>query len=75
MTNEPVTLGMKLRRVRHEQGLTLEQVAQRAGLSISYLNDLEHDRNAPTLGRLQAIAVGLGTSVVGLLTGVRPYDE
>jgi transcriptional regulator with XRE-family HTH domain len=66
---------MRLRRVRQEQGLTLGQVAQRAGLSISYLNDLEHDRNAPSLGRLQAIAIGLETSVVSLLTGVSPYDD
>jgi transcriptional regulator with XRE-family HTH domain len=48
-------------------------LSEEAGLSVSYLNDIEHDRTVPSLGKLKDIAAGLGISVVKLLTGVDPY--
>jgi transcriptional regulator with XRE-family HTH domain len=44
-------------------------------MSTSYLNDIEHDRGVPTLGRLVGLAAALGTDVLSLLTGVDPYDH
>ncbi len=44
-------------------------------MSVSYLNDIEHDRTVPSLRRLQAIAEALGLSVRSLLAGVDPFDE
>ncbi len=49
-------------------------LAGEAGLSTSYLADIEHDRTVPTLGRLRAVAAVLGVSVRDLLQGVEPYD-
>jgi transcriptional regulator with XRE-family HTH domain len=41
---------------------------------VSYLNDLEHDRTLPSLGKLQAICGALGLSVRSLLEGVESFD-
>jgi transcriptional regulator with XRE-family HTH domain len=45
-------------------------VAERSGLSVSYLSDIERGRTIPTLNTLEAIADALEISVVDLLSGV-----
>lgn len=67
------TLGARIRELRIERRLTLAQVGAIAGTSVSYLNDLEHDRRTPSLPKLQAVAASLGTSAYELLEGVDPY--
>lgn len=69
-----VTLGVKIRRIRQAERLTLSAVAERASMSVSYLNDLEHDRTLPSLGKLLAICGALGLSVRSLLEGVESFD-
>ncbi len=63
-----------MRCLRHDKSLTLARLAESAGLSVSYLNDIEHDRTVPSLGKLRAIADALGLSVRDLLRHVPPYD-
>ena len=70
-----VSLGERIRLLRTDQASTLAQLAGIAGISTSYLNDIEHDRTAPTLMKLYGIASALGISVVELLRGVSPYDD
>jgi transcriptional regulator with XRE-family HTH domain len=67
------TLGQRLRKLRSEAGLTLAVLAEHAQISTSYLNDLEHDRNAPTLAVLSRIAAALDMDVRQVLRGVTPY--
>lgn len=69
------SLGSKIRRLRHDAGHTLAQLSERAGISHSYLNDIEHDRTVPTLHTLGQVARALGMSVVDVLDGVPPYDS
>jgi transcriptional regulator with XRE-family HTH domain len=52
----------------------LSRLAASAGLSVSYLNDIEHDRTVPTLKTLGSIADALGLSVRDFLKDVYPYD-
>lgn len=54
--------------------MTLAQLSGLAGISLSYLADIEHDRTAPSLARLQGIAEGLGMNARELLRGVAPFD-
>ena len=63
-----------MRRLRHDRSLTLARLAESAGVSVSYLNDIEHDRTVPSLGKLRVIADALGLSVRDLLRDVPPYD-
>ncbi len=64
-----------MRLLRQSRHWTLAVLAQQAGLSISYLNDIEHDRTVPTLGRLVAIASALDLTVSELLESTRPYGH
>ncbi len=55
---EPSPLGAKIRGIRRERGLTQAQLAERLGISASYLNLIEHNRrnlSAPLLIRLAEI--------------------
>jgi hypothetical protein len=70
-----VSLGERIRSERSVAGLTLRELGDRSGISVSYLNDIEHDRTVPTLGRLVSIAQALDTDVRALLSGVDPYDS
>lgn len=57
-------LGDKLRAFRTKKGLTLEELARRAGLSKSYLWELENrESQSPSAEKLQAIADVLGEDV------------
>lgn len=55
-------LGIKLKRLREARGLTLAAVAARAGLSVSYLAEIELGRKTPRPARVLALADALGTS-------------
>ncbi len=71
----PATLGTRLRELRRGRGLTLAALAESAQVSVSYLNDIEHDRTVPSLGKLTAIAGALEVGVRDVLQGVEPYDR
>src|SRR5215813_6529501 len=45
---EPLKLGRRVRRLREQLGLTQVAMAQRLGLSASYLNLIEHDQRPLT---------------------------
>lgn len=59
----PTRLGEKLRDLRKERGLTLEKLAERAGLSKSYLWELENrESQRPSAEKLTALGDALGVS-------------
>lgn len=64
----PETLGEKIRTLRKERGMTLEQLAQASGSSKSYIWELEN-RNPPrpSAEKLSRIAEELGTTIEYLL--------
>ncbi|GES29856.1 DNA-binding protein [Streptomyces angustmyceticus] len=63
-------IGRHLRRERLERGLTLEQLADRTGLSRSYLSNVERDVNSPTINTLRTIVEALGTTLSRLFHAV-----
>ncbi len=62
-----VELAQRIRALRRKQGLTLEQVASRTGLTASWLSKVENFRVTPSLPALGQIAVALRTSVSELV--------
>lgn len=60
-------LGERLRRRRKDLGLTLNDVAQGAGLSVGFISQVERDLTAPSLGSLVTIASVLEIPVNALL--------
>src|SRR4051794_41788339 len=63
-------LGARLRRRRRARGLTLAEVAARAGVSPQYLSELERGRKDPSSEMLAAVAGALGWRGLDLPAGV-----
>lgn len=60
----------RLKELRSHKDLTLREVAERSGLSVSYLSDIERGRTTPTLNTIEVIAEVFEMSVVDFLSGV-----
>lgn len=67
-------LGLEVRRRRLSATLSLSELADRSGLSLSYISDVERGRHLPTLEALDRLGTGLGTRPHNLLRGVYPWD-
>ena len=52
-------VGMQIKRWRAERGLTLANVAERSGLNVGYLSQIENDKASPSLQCLASIADAL----------------
>ena len=63
------SLGRRIRELRRAQGLTLNDVATAAGVSVSLLSQVERGKTDPSLETLRDIADALGTAPFRLLAG------
>jgi transcriptional regulator with XRE-family HTH domain len=70
-----VALGVRIRELREAGGISLADGAARAGISYSYLSDVERGRRLPTLEVLDCLAGALGVTVTTLLKGLYPWDS
>lgn len=61
-------VGQKIKKYRKIRGLTLNELAKRCGLSVSYLSLLERDMNNPTLSSIQSICAALNMSLAELFS-------
>ena len=62
-------VGAEIRRWRGQRGLTLAQVADRSGLNIGYLSQIENDKALPSLEALAAIGDALDVPIAWLFLG------
>ena len=56
-------IGQRLQQLRHEHGLTLQELAGHCGFSTGYLSQIETGTAVPSLTALQVIAADLGVEV------------
>jgi transcriptional regulator with XRE-family HTH domain len=56
-----------IRRLRVEQGLSQEELADRAGLHRTYISGVERAVRNPTITVLEKIAIGLGVPLAELV--------
>jgi transcriptional regulator with XRE-family HTH domain len=59
------TLGANIRRVRKRRGLTIEQVGEASGMSISFISQVERNLISPSVNSLQKISRALGIQIGG----------
>src|SRR5688500_19049793 len=64
-------IGTVLRRLRHQQGRTLQDVADAAGVSMPYLSEIERGRKEASSEILASICAALGVPLTDLLEQVR----
>jgi transcriptional regulator with XRE-family HTH domain len=60
-------MASRLKAIRERRGLTQEQLAEKSGVSRTYLARLETGRQDPTLSTLEKLAKALGVKVRRLL--------
>jgi len=70
-----VELGQKIRGLRIERGMTLDDVVSRSGLTRSWLSKVENFRVTPSLPALGEIAKALGVKVSTLLEDLDKRPE
>src|SRR5436190_7616913 len=61
-----VDVGERLRELRRSRRCTLKTVAERSGLSESFLSQVERGRSSASIGSLRRIAQALGVSIADL---------
>jgi transcriptional regulator with XRE-family HTH domain len=69
MSGEELKLGQVVRALREERGWSLRLLATRAGLSESFMSQVERGVANPSVASLRRIAEALGTSVGALFEG------
>jgi len=62
-----MSIGARIKRFRNQKGLTQVKLAEKAGISRSYLADVEANRYNPSLATLMDLAQALGIAVSYLL--------
>ena len=60
MPNHHTFVGHKIKGIRESKNLSIEEVAERSGLSLEQITSIETDQNLPSLGPLIKIARALG---------------
>lgn len=55
--------GGALKALRLAAGMTLDEVSDAAGVSLSYLSRAENDQVTPTAGWVQLVAVAIGNHI------------
>jgi len=65
-------IGRRIRALRLARGLTLQQAAERAGITPSLLSQVERCRANPSLGSLIAIASAVGAPMTALFADIDP---
>jgi transcriptional regulator with XRE-family HTH domain len=65
-------VGRQIRRWRAERGLTLAAVAERTGLNLGYLSQIENDKASPSLSCLASLGDALDVPVAWFFMGEVP---
>ncbi len=63
-------VGGLLRRARHQRGETLDDVAERAGVSPQYLSEIERGRKEPSSEVIAAVSGAMGLTLLDLTVAV-----
>ena len=68
-------VGAQVKRWRHKRGLTLATVAERSGLNVGYLSQIENDKASPSLACLASIGDALDVPIAWFLINDAPPPQ
>ena len=66
-------VGAQVRRWRTDRGMTLANVAEKTGLNIGYLSQIELGKNSASIETLYRISLGLGIRMGELFQAIQPH--
>ena len=66
-------LGMRIRYLREQKKMTIEDLSFEADINKNYLSDLERGNRNPTVKLLEKIAMALEITLEELFKGIRTY--
>jgi transcriptional regulator with XRE-family HTH domain len=61
-------LGQAIRRLREQDGLSIEALAAAADMHPTYLSGIERGHNNPTWTKLSGLAKGLNTTIAAIVS-------
>lgn len=61
--NERIIFGLKVKQLRQELGLSFAELSKTAGMSLSYINEIEKGKKFPKADKVKSLANALGTTV------------
>ncbi len=61
-------LGLRLKHLRQELGISQEELADRAGIHRTYVSGVERGIRNPTVTVMEKLAAGLGVDLAALVT-------
>ncbi len=67
--------GSRIRELRRKNDLTLQALADQAGISVGFLSQVERDKATPSLGTLAALASALGVEIDWFISTPKPRDS
>ncbi|HMO06601.1 MAG TPA: cupin domain-containing protein [Paracoccaceae bacterium] len=67
--------GGRIRTLRRKAGMTLQALADQAGISVGFLSQVERDKATPSLATLAGLAAALGVDVDWFIATPRPADS
>ena len=73
MMNVETQLGMRIKYLRSQKKMSIEELALECNISANYLCELENGKRNPSLNVLDKIAKGLGISMSSLLEGIESF--
>lgn len=71
---EDLELAKRIKNLRLERRLTLEQLANKTGFNKSYISKIENARNSPPIATLSKIAQALGISIADFFKDSHPEE-
>lgn len=71
----PPAFGGRIRDLRRKANLTLQTLADQAGISVGFLSQVERDKATPSLGTLASLAATLGVEVDVFIATPKPSDS
>jgi len=74
-TDEVIAVGQAIRTLRQQRGMTLDDLAERAGLSASFMSLVERGRSSLALTSLFSVARALEVDVAQLLPATGEHHE
>lgn len=68
-------LGMRIRYLRKQKGISQLALALESGINKNYLSDLERGTRNPSLLMLEKIASSLGVNLSTLFQGIESFED